>query len=222
MILDLSENDRILIVSPHPDDESIGCGGLLSKFRDKCDILLVTDGAPNKPGNEERKNTRLSEFKNAAQMCCARNVFYFHICELEIPSNFKKFLDFDYSKYKYIFVPNKYEVVRDHKHTYNSIKKAMKKKHCNAKLLEYEVWTTIRHPNVKLDISDVVDKKSELIKKHQSQIKDLDYVSMILGLNSYRGKSHGCDYAEYFYSADVAFKEKLKKIKKHLKYIIKR
>ena len=44
MSLDIKKNDRILIVAPHPDDETIGCGGLMLKYGEQCEILLLTDG----------------------------------------------------------------------------------------------------------------------------------------------------------------------------------
>jgi len=42
--LDFTSSDRLLVVAPHPDDESIGCGGLLLKHADKCDVAVLTDG----------------------------------------------------------------------------------------------------------------------------------------------------------------------------------
>lgn len=44
MNLRIKESDRILIVAPHPDDETLGCGGILAKYGEKCDVLLITDG----------------------------------------------------------------------------------------------------------------------------------------------------------------------------------
>jgi LmbE family N-acetylglucosaminyl deacetylase len=32
-----------LIVAPHMDDESLGCGGLMAKYPDECTVVVVTD-----------------------------------------------------------------------------------------------------------------------------------------------------------------------------------
>ena len=57
MEVNFKKTDKILIVSPHPDDETIGCGGLLAKYGPQCDILMLTDG---RLGNIEKyKDTNL-------------------------------------------------------------------------------------------------------------------------------------------------------------------
>ena len=48
MKLSFSSKDRILIVAPHPDDEAIGCGGILALYGDQCDVLILTDGSKGK------------------------------------------------------------------------------------------------------------------------------------------------------------------------------
>ena len=217
MPLELIDNEKILVVAPHPDDESIGCGGVLSLYRGHCDVLLVTDGYREDLDNKDISELRVQEFVKATDYFEVCNRICLHIHEQRIRDFKDKFLDVDYNKYKYILVPNRYEIHKDHADVYNAVIRALKKKSCKAEVLEYEVWTAIRFPNVKVDITPVVEEKKKAILLHESQIKDLDYVGMIIGLNAYRGKGHGCDYAEVFYSEKRAKIKRNKERKKRIK-----
>lgn len=216
----VNKEDRILVVSPHPDDESIGCGGLLSKYRGQCDVLLVTDGYREDLDNKEVSVERVKEFVIATEFMGVKNTFMLHIPERKIIENKAKFSEVDFSSYKYIFVPNRFECHKDHADLYKVMKKVVKSKAPKAELVEYEVWTTLREHNIKVDISDVWEQKKQAIMMHKSQVEDLDYVGMILGLNSYRGKGHGCEFAEVYYSEQKAKASKRKNIKKRIKAII--
>ena len=222
MGLVINENDRILIVSPHPDDESIGCGGVMSLYRGHCDVLLATDGFRKDLDNKEVSKKRVNEFVNATDYLGVNKRIFLHIPEGEILSRYSDFQKIDFLKYKYIFIPNRFEAHIDHADLYKVMRKALKNQRFSGNILEYEVWTTIRQPNEKIDISSVVDDKKKAIKLHESQIKDLDYVGMMIGLNAYRGKGHGCDYAEVFYSEKTAKNKKKKERRKRIKSIIKK
>lgn len=222
MGFNINSDDRILVVSPHPDDESIGCGGLLSLHRGQCDVLLATDGYSEALNNKKESEIRVEEFIKATDYLGVCNRIMLHIPEHKIKEHFKDILQVDFSKYKYVFVPNRYEEHIDHFTLYNAIKKALKKTKCKAELIEYEVWTTIRKPNIKVDISEVAEEKKTAVRFHKSQTKELNYVEMIMGLNSYRGKSRGCDYAEMFYSQAEDNRKRKKNFKKTIKSIFKK
>lgn len=61
-------SDKICILAPHADDESIGCGGLLAKYGSQCDVILLTDGRLNGNGNTPEETVKIREAEFAAVM----------------------------------------------------------------------------------------------------------------------------------------------------------
>lgn len=64
---------RILIISPHPDDEAIGCGGLLSKAkRDGATVFVLymcVGSTRQLVTGSTNPDTRMKETKNVAKFC---------------------------------------------------------------------------------------------------------------------------------------------------------
>lgn len=214
MGLNIRKEDRILIAAPHPDDESIGCGGLIALYGKQCDVLLITDG-DNHQGEHDLAKIRESEFIHAMTLAGVKGYQCLRLPERQIRCTTVKKAAIDFRQYSHVFVPNRYDAHEDHAAVYKVIKKLVPK---SIKLYEYEVWSPLRNPNVYLDISDVSEKKRELIECHRSQTAALDYPGMILGLNAYRGRSHGYPFAECYYCE----KEKRVQQWRHIKRIIKR
>lgn len=217
MGLNIKEQDRILVVAPHPDDESIGCGGLLSMYGNQCDVLLITDGDTRKIVSDIA-DIREKEFIAAVTWAGVNDYKCLRIPEHQIKSSINIIAQIDFKKYVHVFVPNRYEAHDDHIAVYKAIKMFVRK---TAKLYEYEVSVPLRKPNVYLDITKVSESKINLIKFHESQIKCLDYVGMIMGLNAYRGRSHGYLYAECYYCAEEKKQQNIRRMKRKIKSIIK-
>ena len=69
--LAIRDNDRLLIVAPHPDDECIGPGGILILYPQLCKVVVLTDGrqgqgdAPPELEKQVRKLEFIREMREA-------------------------------------------------------------------------------------------------------------------------------------------------------------
>ena len=61
--------DRVLVIAPHPDDETLGCGGTIARHRQTGDavcVLVVTDGGSSRAGGLGRAAIRAIRAQEAA------------------------------------------------------------------------------------------------------------------------------------------------------------
>ena len=210
--LDIKPFDKILLIAPHADDESIGAGGLLSLYGSQCDVWLLTDGSScgGLIGSEKENIVRIRarEFEDAMQLAGASNYRMFGIPDGKLSFHLhaleKERLDY-YSK---IFLPSPDEEHPDHLSAYEAgcsmIRSATV---CNAVVYCYEITRPMKGYNCYLDISDVVQKKESLILCHKSQVENIDYTSAALSLNRHRGvllHKNGVQYAEVFKKMDLS------------------
>ena len=217
MSLDIKKNDRILIVAPHPDDETIGCGGLMLKYGEQCEILLLTDGRKGynsdiKTDEDALVETRANELSSAASLAGVKRLHMLGICDGTLKDHANQVVTFDLTPYDYIFVPNHYERHKDHAPVLKIIQKACHKQRSDAALYEYEVWSPIPDPTDILNLDELIERKLAMIHEYQSQIRYLDYETMTEALNRYRGVGQKMKYAEVY--AFVPRMTLLKRIKK--------
>lgn len=62
----------ILVLAPHPDDESLGCGGLIAlaaRAGRMCTLALLTDGDASHTGSVEWPRDRLARERRAEAIC---------------------------------------------------------------------------------------------------------------------------------------------------------
>lgn len=218
--LNISSKDKILVVAPHADDETIGVGGLLALYGKQTDLLLLSDGRKGVSPQQERSEDeiikiRKEEFLNVTAFFGVNSVTCLDIEDQTVAANKKSILSFPIKGYSYILVTSHFEGHIDHKVLLAIFTQMKKMQHSKAEILEYEVWNALPKPNLYLDISCVMNKKLEAVSLYKSQIESYDYVSMCKGINTYRGATNrGGDYEAYF-------SEKIAKLDRKRKLLLK-
>jgi len=188
-VLTISETDRILIVAPHPDDECIGAGGLMSLFPKQCDVLVMTDGRQGQGNMSQEfiKEIRRNEFEREIDILKPNDCFYLEYEDGTMFKHIDALDDFELSKYTKIFVTGINDGHPDHSGTFLCIEHAfMKQKIENTKVYLYEVHNPLSQPSHILDITEVIDKKRDLIRCHNSQVSVLPYDEMSVSIAVYR------------------------------------
>lgn len=186
--LTLKENDKCLVLAPHPDDESIGCAGIMAISPKNFKVICLTHAS----------DYRKDEFINAMNVLGVENNIL-DIKDKHIIEDYETFKTIDFKGFNYIFIPYVYDQHNDHKAISVHLNKYLKENNLkDLKVVFYEVWSTMNMPNAFVDISSVVDKKREAINCHKSQVEEKDYTSKILGLNEYRGMLNNLGYAEAY------------------------
>jgi LmbE family N-acetylglucosaminyl deacetylase len=186
----------VLIVAPHPDDETLGCGGAIALLRAiNCDVrvLIVTDGTLSHPNSKkypapELKALRKQETLTALNMLGVENksVTFLGLQDGSVAAQYKSFTDscrmyLAGLKPQVIFLPWRQDPHPDHSATWKLIYEAtnvLKK----PRIIEYPIWDwdPSQRGNFRLDvqcwrldISKMLRLKEKAISVYRSQTTNL-------------------------------------------------
>jgi LmbE family N-acetylglucosaminyl deacetylase len=178
--------DPVVVLAPHPDDEAIGCGGVLA-LSDSPSVVYLT-------GSDERRG----EAESACGELGVGEVVFLGLEEGRFEGN-EAVLAEALARLRpaTLLLPWPLERQADHAAAARLAVRALPEP---APLLWcYEVWSPL-DPNRLVDITPVVERKLAAIELHVSQTRDLDYADAALGLNRYRALlAPGSTYAEAYY-----------------------
>ena len=199
---------NVLVIAPHPDDESIGCGGTLRKHvlaGAHVTVVFLTSGELGLKhlAKEKAWQVREGEARKAAEILgIAETIFLrgpdWMIGDSAVSDQLRPILES--KEWSTVYLPHPGEWHPDHKACVSIVRSALPaQRNFSAVFRGYEIWTALSKYQHVEDISSVMAVKLRAIRAHQSQTAQLDYTRAALGLNAYRGAIAGrCRYAEVF------------------------
>ena len=210
-VTDLSSKDA-LIIAPHPDDESLGCGGSIIKHvkaGSRVKVVFLTNGDKGdflgKVGKEYPETRRRSALKAMGALGVEDYEFWGY-GDWELNSVFRELSErlrqtIDNFNPAVIYAPSPYEAHPDHRTAFRLAWEVKDKFEISCAF--YEVLMAV-YPNVLVDITDEMKKKKRAIEGYNTEVYYNDYIEKITGLNRFRTATLPKDvkYAEAFVLMD--------------------
>jgi len=213
--------NKVLIIAPHPDDETLGCGGSLFRHQKEDDRLywLIGTAIHEKEGwpadQVQQRNVEISKVSEAYQFEDVFNLDYpttkvetFPLSDLieKIRDITKKVAP------EVIYMPFAQDVHTDHQIIANAIQSSIKwfRYPSIKKVLMYETLSEtdfnfidnrVFHPNVYIDISDYLSNKIETMIIYSSELGLHPFPrseKSLRALATLRGSQSGYEAAEAF------------------------
>ena len=200
---------NILVIAPHPDDESIGCGGAICLHQERGDrtvVVCLTSGelGLKRLSRGRARRVREGEARRAASILGVAGVRFLRQPDWtlgEHPAEAIRALReiLREEKPSLIYVPHKDEWHPDHQAAGRILRRALGGRRKWPELRAYEVWTPLPEHDRVEDISRVMSRKLRALRAHRSQLAEFDYARAVIGLNAFRGALVAkCRYAEVF------------------------
>lgn len=191
--LPLHEASRVLVLAPHPDDECIGCGGLILRLRAMgvpVGVVLVSDGSGAGGLPPGADLVRQEEFRRALiQLGVAHHALLgFPDGGLQPDERLCDAVLREVTRFApdWLVCPSAADVHRDHRAVAVAAQRAAQAHAGVHRLVQYETWAALPATHV-LDITDVHPRKLAALAEHHTALAQRDYAGAATGLARYRG-----------------------------------
>ena len=193
----------VVVVAPHPDDETIGAGGFLLRHRDLCTIHIINifsgdgggqlPGRPWEPGESYRAELvarRKEELQQAAVRLHVATVSHLELTDGSRGTSAdvtRLRLLLDELDPDVVLIPWFLDAQPDHRTANVLYASASPERNCL--VIAYEVWSMLQ-PNATMDITDVLAEKLQLIDLYGTQTETVNYGAYADGLAKVRAFQH--------------------------------
>lgn len=180
----------VLVVAPHPDDESIGCGGLIAGLRRRgvaVAVVIMTDGSGSHPNSPRFPGPQLAALREAEARDAlsilnveSRSVSFWRMGDRYVPAEAADFeraverarAELEALAPALLVIPGRSDAHGDHRATWAIWTRAAATLQQAPRVLTYVVWPGPERPEgrpVTLDITEVLPLKRRAIAAHRSQ-----------------------------------------------------
>lgn len=206
---------RVLVLAPHPDDESLGCGGSLIRHRRRGDpvkVVFLTDGAQGDNNDRLAQNDYVARREAEAQRACAilgvTDLAFWRLpdrgCRDDPPA--VRRLSELLAEYRpaLIYVTSPFEFHPDHRIAARLAWRAVRETLHDAQIAFYEVNRPFLI-NALIDISEQVEQKRRACNAYASQMANVPYTELALSVNRFRTLTvaASCSHAEGLFVVDA-------------------
>lgn len=213
---------KVLVISAHPDDETLGCGGTLLKHKangDELSWIIITAIFENQGFSKQRIDSRQQEIEKVKNIIGFSSVHNLDYPTMSLNADSintmipKLSAIFNEIKPEIIYVMNRADAHSDHRVTFDAVMACTKSFRYPfiKKVLMYECISEtefapalpekVFQPNYFVDVSDYFSKKLEIMKIYESELGEHPFprsIRNIEALATFRGASVGVEYAEAF------------------------
>lgn len=205
---------NVLVIAPHPDDETIGPGGTICLHTERGDRVAVAFLTSGELGltrlpREEAWRVREAEAEAAARILgiaalsfLRRPDWYVGDGVDEAAAALRPVLEREAPEV--VYLPHDREWHPDHRAALAVVRSALRVGTGGGPVLRtYEVWTPLSEYDRVEDVTTVMARKLRAIRGYTSQLEAFRYDRAVRGLGQYRGAlAAKCPYAEVFQHAD--------------------
>ncbi|RKY20514.1 MAG: hypothetical protein DRQ55_07465 [Planctomycetota bacterium] len=189
---------RVLVVAPHPDDESAGPGGALAMHAARGDELaavFVTNGVHGDVSGQADPAAYVATRRAEAEAACdllgiaAREFWGFPDGCAVTPADLDAVVEHMVDALQrlspdVVYAPHEAETHADHHFIGRATRRAAQRVG-GLTLVGYEVWSP-QPAQFVLDVTDVYEIKRAAVRCYPSQLAHTDILGAIEGLNTYR------------------------------------